>query len=193
MAYLLVLGFLMTLSTMLYDFVSEPIAQAKQEGSILARQLVIQHAAASRACPTQADCADGAVIDVSTFLGSYQSTASFGRTNGTFGSKRAGTRIVSWYRLNNAGSPRNRQIYGGMGAAMAGIGPTANIRYVGYYQGGVIFPGGQVSYRITNPDHTQSLQYYSLPSVSVPGSFEDGTPMVATDLPSGTTGAGAGG
>lgn len=189
MAYLLVLGFLLTLGTMLYDFTSEPIAQAKLDGAILARQLVVQHSAASRACPTQADCADGAPINVSAFLGSYQAKASFGRTTGTFGSVRAGTRIVSYYKLNAPGGPRNRQVYGGVGAALAGLGPTANIRYVGYYHAGAISPGGQVSYRVQNPDHTQTLQYYSLPTVTVPGSFEEGTPLVATDLPTGSTSA----
>ncbi len=184
MVYLFPLVFLITIATLFADYTTEPIVQQRIDGEILAQQLILQQAAASRTCPltTTPGCADGSTLDVSAQLASYDvkdGSHNFSRGNGSFVSFVAGTRVVSYYQTTGA---RERQVYGSMGAWLSANGFKANLRYIGYFHAGLIYPNGTVQYRVMSPDHSYQVAEYNLLPVTIPRSLDEGTPMVATDI-----------
>ncbi len=187
MGFMLALVFIIMAATFYFDGTSGPIRDNQINGGILAQQLILQQAAASRACTDAVSCPEGTVIDAKPQLASYDAktgASNFG--NGDLVSFSTGARVVSYFKVAGSAAYQN-QVYGSMGAWLAVNSPKSNIRYVGRYDSGsnTISTSGSVGYNVLNPDGSSTRVSCTLAAVPLPGNpgnIPSGAPVLATDM-----------
>ena len=139
MIYILVIIFLFAIMSWLGTGMDNTLTANTQDGQVVAREMMIYHSAASRACSTDT-CAVGTIDAAAEIPAIYKSETGNAYTNGTFTSVHFATGgsdyIVTYLVKKPANGARVQAYYGQVLAGLSSVASWDSVNYLGAYDVG---------------------------------------------------------